>query len=350
MKVRVKMAKMIKYGKTGDYYSFIKNIAHRARFQGVDENGDVIYNDNPLPTVNVSFTTKLHGSNAGLSLQDDKIVCLSRNRVLGKQGHFGFPELIHDNVDVCIDLFKQIQTTSDWKPGEIITIYGEIAGPGIQKGVSISKIPEKTWFIFAAKITNTDNLEDEGRWVQNINELTVSHPRIKNIHEFKTWNIDIDVSSPKIVQNELNALALSVGDECPVAAQMGVQGVGEGVVGTCFFKGERFAFKVKDERHSESKIKKMADVDPIVLKNIQEFVAYSCTVDRMDQAIFEVNQEIDDIYDKRNTGKVVNWIKSDILSECSRELSDSNLEFKQVAKDIGDKMRGHFFQKILENV
>ena len=343
-------AKMVKYPKTGDYYSFIKNISHRCRFDGLDENGDAIYNNDPLPTLNVNFTTKLHGSNAAISLQDGKIVCLSRNRVLGKQGHFGFPELIYANEDVCIHLFEQTRGISDWKPGEIITIYGEIAGPGIQKGVSISEIPEKTWFIFAAKITNTDNPEDEGRWVKGIDKLGVSHPRIKNIHEFKTWNVDIDVSSPKIVQNELNALALSVGDECPVAAQMGVQGVGEGVVGTCFYEGERFAFKIKDGRHSKSKIKKMADVDPIVLKNIQEFVAYSCTVARMDQAIFEVGQEIDDIYDKRNTGKVVNWIKSDILSECSRELSDNKLEFKQVAKDIGDKMRGHFFQKILENV
>lgn len=342
--------KMINYPKTGDFRQAVKTIHHMSRFNGYDESGEAVYNSNPLPTLKFMGTCKTHGSNWSCSLQGEDIVCMSRSNVLGTTGHFGFPEIVAQEKEHVMKMFNWIKHNSDWQEGEIITISGEIIGNGVQKGVAVAELPRKTCIYFAAKITKEGEDQDEGRWVENIEELPCSSDRFYNVYKFKTWEANIDMERPQEVQNQLVQWATEVGDECPVGRYFGISGIGEGIVFETFYKGQRIIFKVKDSRHSKSKIKKLANLDPVILKNIDEFVEYACTDERMEQAIFEVGRETQDIWNKCHTGKVIDWIKKDIIAECITELGESNLEFKQVVGPISKKMSAYYFEKMKESI
>lgn len=100
----------------------MRSVAKISQFEGLDGDGNAVYNTNPLPTLNVSFTTKIHGSNASCRLEGDDLVCQSRNRILGDMGHFGFPELVAQERETVDDILNQVKALSDWKEGEVLTI------------------------------------------------------------------------------------------------------------------------------------------------------------------------------------------------------------------------------------
>ena len=341
---------MIKYGKTKQFRDVIRDLAHTVRFKGVDEQGTPIYSNEELPVLSFRGTVKLHGTNAGISHHPGStdVVCMSRNNVV-TQGHFGFPEMILQEKDEVLRLIDSVRMYGNVGEKEIVSIYGEWVGEGVQKGVAISGIPRKTWFIFAIKITD---VEGNGRWLQNVDQFKIENERIRNIHEFPTVFLEIDLNNPALIQNQLIDITNKVEAECPVAKEYGVSGVGEGVVWETWYKGMRFNFKVKGEKHSSSKVKKLAPVDPEKAKSVSEFIDYAITVNRVKQAIFEVAQQNDISEDemKRNhTGAVLKWIANDVIEEETEAMKNSMLEWKDVGKQASEKARRIFFE-ILDNM
>ena len=96
--------------------------------------------------------------------------------------------------------------------------------------------------IFNIKLVNNkvDNLEEES----NIDEKSLSENEmnlilskvnnlsknnIYNIYDFPTYEIVIDMSNPKLKQNNLIEITNNVEKECPFSNQFGVKGFGEGV-------------------------------------------------------------------------------------------------------------------------
>ena len=56
-----------------------------------------------------------------------------------------------------------------------------------------------------------------------------------------------------MAQNKLVEITEEIEKECPVSASLGIKdGVGEGAVWTCFYKGDKFIFKVKVQTPSIS--------------------------------------------------------------------------------------------------
>ena len=337
------MNKHISFGKISDYSALVKNITRHCRFDGLDEDGNAIYNNDPLPTLEVRATVKQHGSNSGVSLQNGEIVCQSRKRIV-KDGHFSFPEIVCQEKDTVLDLFEQVKDISDHKDGEIITIYGEIIGPGIQKSVALNDLKRKYWVFFACKITNS---EGEGRWVRGIENLKSNSDRIHNIYDFPNWVFNIDFNQPKNHQNDLVETMLKVEEECPVAKQLeNISGIGEGIVLETFIDSTRFTAKVKGDKHAKgSKIKKTAQLDPVKLRSIQDFVDHAATQSRIEQAIHEVGKDCE--LEKKHTGQIIKWVSGDIVKEEAEVLKENELEYREVAGNVSTAVR-IYFHKYLE--
>lgn len=143
-------------------------------------------------------------------------------------------------------------------------------------------------------------------------------------------------------------LTLQVEQECPVAKHFGVSGVGEGIVWSTEYKGSVHRFKVKGKKHSVSKVKTLAPVDIEKINSVNEFVEYSVTQNRFDQALGEVFSDSEPTIKKM--GDLIRWIVNDIAKEEIDTMSKNNLEPKDVNKYISTKVRDMFKKYLDEQV
>lgn len=123
--------------------------------------------------------------------------------------------------------------------------------------------------------------------------------------------------------------------------------IGEGIVWNGWYKGKYLTFKTKGDKHSVSKVKKVASVDVEKLGNIEEFVEYACTENRFNQAIGEVfGNEIPVI---NKMGDLIRWVINDIMSEEMDTMTENELVPKDVNKYISHDTRIRFI-KYLDDV
>lgn len=331
--------KHISFPKIGQFRAVISDIKHKARFSGLDENGDPVYNNSKLPTLNFSGTVKLHGTNASVCFDGENIWCQSREEIK-ESGHFGFVDFVNKNKADFYGLFQQIIDENLFNLGGTIAIYGEWAGPGIQKSVGISQIPEKSFFIFGSKVATY--AEDESNYWVDHSLLRTMNPRITNIYEYPTYSMEIDFNNPKMVINDLIDLTSEVERECPVAKQLGFEGMGEGIVWTGLLNGIPQRFKVKGEKHSVTKVKKLTSVDIEKLNTINDTLTYLVTPQRYQQALQETGVSLH----RENTGALMKWLANDIISEESDTLEGNGLVWKDVASRVTNEYRTMFFQDI----
>ncbi len=327
------------YHKIKQFKDCVRAVNSRADFKGLDVDNNPIYELSNRPTVEVTGTVKLHGTNAGISYTNKEgIRGLKRGSLLSVDhtgGHFGFNQFLADNKGELTELMESISKDHMLEDHQQINLYGEWAGTGIQKGVGIS-LKEKSFYMFDCSITNVE----EKKWI-NIKGLQSGIDRVYNIYDFPTYSITIDFNHPGKSQNKLIQLTNEVEKDCPVTKQLGYSGIGEGIVWTFHWKGEKFIFKVKGTKHSTSKVKTLASVDPEELNSIEAFVSYACTPNRINQGIVEV-----DATEKRDIGNLLRWVANDIISEESEELVANNLTWKKVAKKVTHFTRVYYFTQL----
>lgn len=333
------------YHKIKQFKDIVRDVKHLNNYKGEDENGKPIFEKSDYPILTFKGTVKLHGTNAGICYTPEKgVIAQKRSSLIGKEqltAHFGFNQFVQViNKEYLTNLMSNLYNNYGVTPGSQLILFGEWAGIGVQKNVGISEL-EKSFYAFDLLEYNPET--EEERWL-NISETflgTKEENRISNIHTYETFEVNIDFNVPGEVQNMLGDITNKVEEKCPVASFYGKDGVGEGVVWTSFYKNQKLIFKVKGKKHSVSKVKKLANVDPEVLNNIIEFVEYACTENRIEQGIKEVNA-----VDKRNTPDLLRWIANDIISEESDTLEANNLEWKDVAKEVSHKARNYFFKQL----
>src|SRR5690606_12697987 len=123
----------------------IKEVTHRARYRGNDENEQPIYDDCDLPVLKYRGSVKLHGTNAAIvwqwnpAIHDYEMQAQSRTNIItpmsDNAGFAAFAHTINTN-----GLLKQIMVQHEdlgYTP-ELIKLYGEWCGGNIQKGVAIN--------------------------------------------------------------------------------------------------------------------------------------------------------------------------------------------------------------------
>lgn len=330
------------YHKIKQFSDVVKSIKFNANYKGKDEEGNPIYEESEKPVLTFVATTKLHGTNAGICYTPEKgLVAQKRSCFLSKyksDSHFGFSKFVYEEKrDFFTNLMQNIYK-SHCSEGDQITLYGEWAGKGIQKSVGISELT-KAFYVFDCKIYNKET--DAGKWL-DITDWRFDTDKVYNVHEFKTWKLDIDFNNPGHSQNKLIEITEEIENECPVSKSIGnVKGTGEGAVWTAFWKGEKYIFKVKGEKHSSSKVNKLASVDPEVLKSIDNFVDYACTPNRIEQGIQETNAT-----EKYHIPLLLKWVANDIIQEETDTLIANDLEWKQVARNCNDRVKRYYFAKL----
>ena len=344
------MKKIIKFPSIDQFRTVVSNINRQYNFVGLDENGEAIYDPSlPKPTLKFKGTVKLHGTNAGVSYNEESgMWAQSRENIITPEhDNAGFAFFAHSHETEFLRMFFDVANKENIDMHKnTISIYGEWAGKGIQKGVGISNI-EKSFFIFGVKITPHTGTEEELKanpsyWVDS-SYLRNTDVRIYNIEDFQTYEIEIDFNMPQLVQNKLSDLTIAVEEQCPVAKHFGLEGIGEGIVWSIEFNGVVHRFKVKGEKHSSSKVKTLAAVDVEKLNSINEFVQYVVTESRFNQGLentFPNNEPID----IKKMGDLIRWVVNDVIKEESDTLVKNGLEPKDVNKYVSSKVREMFFK------
>lgn len=324
---------MIKYPKTGQFRTVIQTVKTNHDFKGKDENGEPIYNhETPYPTLTFEASVKIHGTNAGIVFKNrEPTEYQSRERKLS---------VLSDNADFMQSMLtKDLSFITNFYNFEenynTLVVFGEWCGGNIQKGVAVSNLKEKIFVIFAVYA--------DGNFVPLDKDLHDTAQKIYNIYDFPTWKLDIDFNNPLLSQNKIVELTLAVEEECPVGKYFGYEGVGEGIVLRCISRPELF-FKSKGEKHSSSKVTKLAEIDPEKLQSADKFVEYAVTENRLNQGLehFEL--------DVKNVGGFIRWVINDVISEELDTLLQSGLTVKDVNKQMSQKAKEFFFVQLNSQV
>lgn len=319
---------MKKFPSLNQFRNIIRDVKTQHDYKGKDEQGNPIYlHDSPYPTLKFQGTVKAHGTNASIVKYKDRIEFQSRERVISVGS---------DNMGFATNYYgKDLSSLFDrFEFNDYVVIYGEWCCGNIQKGVALTQIPEKKFIIFKVKVDDV--------WVDFDETLKDESLSIYNILQFPTYEIDIDFNSPELSQNKLIEMTLAVEEECPIGKYFGVSGVGEGLVLTAIDR-PYLIFKSKGEKHSVSKVKKLNSVDVEQIEDINKFVEYAVTENRLKQGLENVELDI------KNTGSFIKWVANDVLKEETDVLVENGLEWKQVAPKVNLKAK-EFFINATKNI
>lgn len=348
---------MISYPETEQFRQVITHVEKTTRRREEDRN-------KPLPVLKFIGTVKLHGTNSALAFNKDKgYWCQSRNNIITpEKDNAGFARHMSPLAEQFFNEFvlptsPAIQEQYDL--GRTIVIFGEWCGGKIQKNVAISGLPTM-FVIFKVRVRMdkeivADQAEASNATVDDDDEATRndsfwlepkywSHLKwheksIYNIFEFQTFEVEIDFETPKSIQNKLIEITEEVERQCPVGLHFQKTGVGEGVVWTEWEKTfGTLTFKVKGEQHSVSKVKTLAPVDTEKLANLQEFIEYACTENRMLQGLDYLREQQLTI-EMKNIGAFLRWLTNDIIKEEKDTMAKSNIETNDIGRGIQGKAK-----------
>jgi len=340
-----KMKKHISYPKIVQFRNVVSNINREITYVGLDEEGKSVYDPSiDKPTLTFKGTVKLHGTNASVCFnsKDGFWIQSRQNIITVERDNAGFAFFAESKKEEFQDLIDVIILENNIDINKYtVSIYGEWAGKGIQKGVGISEL-DKAFYVFGVKVSKPQDKKFNSYWIDSSN-VKNTECRIFNVEDYETYSIDVDFNMPQLAQNKFTEITEKVEKECPIAKYFGIENsVGEGVVWSVKYKDNVHIFKVKGDKHSVTKVKKLANVDVEKLKTIQDFVEYSVTQNRFNQAIENVFGKED--LDVKKMGDFIRWFIKDITTEEMDTMLENGLEPKDVNKYISTKVREMFFK------
>lgn len=291
-------------------------------------------------TVEFIGNVKLHGTNAAIVLEDGQLFYQSRSRIIDiNSDNAGFAWFCESNKERILDWMKENN------PGQTFVMFGEWVGKGIQKGVGISEI-EKSFFPFAFKVD--DRWVDSDQFIDSLidlNDLRIFNHLIRNME-----SVTIPFHNPESVIFDLEKITAFVEQECPIAKDFGISGVGEGVVwipaDVDLMQWTDLWFKVKGDKHSNSKTNTGAKVKVESVENLKEILDEVVTINRLEQGL-QVLRESGKEIDVKYTGEYIRWVIGDIMREEREFLLSNNAKPEAVNSHIANRAR-EFFMKQFE--
>lgn len=353
------MKRHITWPSIGQFRETVKNIQHQARYIGKDADGAPMYNAAAVPPkLTYEGTVKLHGTNAAACFgSDGEYWFQSRSNIITPlQDNAGFAMYGTSVLSYLISVECNVRNLfpDSFSENKDVVIFGEWCGAGIQKGVAISEL-HKMFVIFGIALVDQENNKTY-LTREHIKEC-VSHvvgeaTHIFNIFNFQTFEVEIDFNNPHLIQNELGKLTEFVEECCPVGWSFGVDGVGEGIVwrpkDTKLMQDSGNWFKVKGEKHANSKVRTLASVDVERIESIKELaetLANNGRLEQMHQSVFNtLNGGETDI---KLMGEFIKAVSADILKEELDVIAASGFAWKEVA-GYTSKMCKEFIMKKLE--
>lgn len=296
--------------------------------------------DSKFPIIEYRAKVKLDGTNAAIRFENDEVAAQSRSRIItSEDDNFGFASFV--------------ETISDWTSrlsalSNDMTIYGEWCGKGIQKRCSVSKC-ERMFVIFSVdiegvKITNPDD----------ISILLLDLPTGVFLLPWYGDEITVNYSSQKSIESAVNLMCehVEIVEKCDpwVDDTFGIKGLGEGLVYYniggdfgCLSRDTDLMFKAKGEKHKGVIQLKPIIIDPERVSSVTKFVNKFVTENRLNQCLIELQLEVLTVKD---TGMFLKWIGNDVRSESQDELEISGLTWKDVAKEVNQRARSWFFERL----
>lgn len=299
---------------------------------------------NPMVTGEMTYRAKikLDGTNAGVRFRHGRVEAFqSRTQDITPEfDNAGFARWASSVAWPLITYHPDLPVT---------VLHGEWAGKGIQKGTSVSEVPDKRFFVFAVEFCSDDINEASGDWNVRILEtepevLTDMVEGIEGVHVLP-WHSDEmtvnfnDRTEVETFAAKVNEMVAEV-EECDpyVKATFGVEGVGEGVVlYPVRLAGGRklwstFAFKAKGEKHRVKKAKVAAEIDPEIMASIDAFVAAFVTEQRCEQGLGSITNG--EPLDSKHIGPFIGWVCKDVKKESTVELEVSGLDWADVQPHV----------------
>lgn len=298
-------------------------------------------------------TVKLHGSNSGVACLNGSIQAQSRNRIISAEDdNMGFGAFVQEKSQAIASIERDLRAQHQIDPAQKLVLYGEWIGPGIQNGMAINKLPEKQWVIFAVKAISDEGEDDEGGSyldiVPRLHDL-YAEERIHSVYDALTYELEVDFSSQQSKEaaaEYFESITQKVEDSCPWGKRFGIDGMGEGVVwipvGEHWGDSELF-WKSKGPKHKQVKRAKrnLPPLDPEVVKSTTAFLEFAVTENRLKQGV-DYLREMGHPLESRSIPHYIKWVGQDVKRECSLELKDNELDWKQVSKAVNRKALDYF--------
>ena len=343
------MKRMVKYPSISQFRQTVKDITERACYIGKDNEGKPVFDYlKPKPVVTFTCSTKLHGTNASVcySISDGLWAQSRENIITVEKDNMGFAFFVEQNKSVIISIIEELAKIHNIDLNKnIISVYGEWCGKGVQKAVAISELDKRFVIFQAFKVSPLEPSEDEKAIWYGTEKIDSTENKIWNIMNFKTWSFDIDFNTPERKINELLELVEEIETECPVAKEFGVSGVGEGFVATYLSEdGALIQCKFKGEKHSNSKVKTTKAVDTEKLDAIDKCIEEICHSWRFEQALREVfGPDYEKTLDRKRIGEYLKFISTDTIKEESDLIAKYGFEPKDVMGKVSQKAKEYFF-------
>jgi hypothetical protein len=292
----------------------------------------------PFPVVEYRAKVKLHGTNCAVQIAGDGVMAQSRTALLAPGADYkGFAAWVGANRDYFAAL----------EPG--LVVFGEWCGPGVEKGMAISRAATKLFAVFA--------IRRAGAIVHAPDQIRSLLPAANapgELHVLPWEGPPVTISfgdraGLDAIASELNARVALVEHEDPWVKQaLGISGLGEGLV---FYpvrvdgaspnteRFEQLMFKAKGEKHRTAGTRTAVQIDPSVVASVDEFVSLMVTDARLRQGVTEACRGV---RDPRATREFLAWVAADVRKESTAELAASGLSWEDVDKAVQSRARAWF--------
>jgi hypothetical protein len=300
---------------------------------------------------------KLHGTNGGVKITPEgRVLAMSRSSIVTPTSdNAGFAKWVEANEAAFATLSR---------PSGDVIVYGEWAGPGIQKGVALNQLKSKIFAVFAIRlmraggdelVVDPTEIDDYFRFIGNDSPDAPDMHIIPWFNDGEEFTIDWAAESAILsaVLGTINDRVASV-EACDpfVKSVFGIEGTGEGLVfypvGTTHSGYKKFGdlgFKAKGEKHKMVKKTKPAQADPAAAANALAFAEMVLTDARLEQGARAASGgELQ--FEPRLMGPFLAWCGADVKKECGDELEASGLDWKAVSKPVADTARKWYMERV----
>lgn len=287
---------------------------------------------------------KLHGTNASIVVNGDRIYAQSRKNVLTTH---------NDNAG-----FANWVDTLIIKPGKrgiTSVVYGEWAGSGIQKNDAVTMIGRKVFFVICIRIIDNDTgkqtvQHDPIQITDTIFEMGLFDHQygiivIPTIAEFDI-SLSGNVEHLGHVETAINLMVSAFETVDPyIKSEFNVEGPGEGIVAypdtNDWLEYHNLMFKAKTVSHSVNKSKQAASAKVQISPDVQDFADRFATMQRFEQGITDLGIDVD----MKNMGSFIKWVNTDIFKESKDEVEESELAWKECSRVITHNAKMWFMQE-----
>jgi hypothetical protein len=291
---------------------------------------------------------KLHGTNAAIQFEDG---------IMYGQKRSDFVTIGNDNAG-----FAQFVSQLELKdPDNKIIMYGEWAGPGVQKTDAVSKIPQKSFFVFSIEYIESGKMVFEPELIEAyVSEAFGQNYEDQNIYvlPWHTGAISLDFQRQGECQRFIDTIMKEVDEVIAendpfIKYRFGVEGPGEGLVmyatsGKFISRDDvsdcdllSYMFKAKTENHSVQKEKNRNHVAPEKPDGIEDFIEMFFTEARFEQML----NQIGGTAERSLTGQFMKAVMSDVYKESEQEILISDFEWTDVPKYAAPVVKIWWFKK-----